>query len=57
MKRGDIVRVDLGVNELMKKRVVEFGTGAHITLPLQWLGRNVVVILSEDVNKAEPKSI
>jgi len=55
MKKGDVVRLDFGINEIVKKQVVEFGTGAHITLPLQWLGRNVIVILSEDVNRAKNK--
>lgn len=48
MKKGDIVRVDIGISDLRKKRAVEFGTGAHITVPLKWLGRNVIAILSEE---------
>ena len=48
MRKGDIVRVDIGISDVRKKRAKEFGTGAHITVPLKWLGRNVIAILSEE---------
>ena len=54
MKKGNIVRVDIGVSDVRKKKAKEFGTGAHITVPLKWLGRTVIAILSEDTSKGKP---
>lgn len=43
-KKGELILKD-EIESIFEKKVTKFGTGAKIDCPLQYLGRNVYVII------------
>ena len=41
---------------VLDKKVVKIGNSAHVTLPVDWIGKRVKVILSEPVGDIEEET-
>jgi putative transposon-encoded protein len=47
-KKGEKIILDLFGTEILERNVSKFGTGAHVLIPKEHLGKKIKIIIEDD---------
>jgi len=52
-KSGDRIVLDLFGTEILERKASKFGTGAHIIIPIEHIGKKIKIIIEEEKEKKD----